>query len=222
MGRAQHHQLRLLASLECRPFKCCRSRRSAAPPYRMQGIHGSNKSLTNREQITETLDLEPPRRSFKIMVPIKLALLFLLSMGITGCGTVAMPERMQDFGQPPDHVRIILRDLEGRGSVAANDSMEKNPAGPANASVFANRTSLGRVEISDVAPVLHNTLGPAWLSCIRSFPAGKPATDYAIFIKDNKIADVRTALPPDDCGPRQYRPLVVIPPPPVSSRSNIR
>ena len=156
------------------------------------------------------------------MAPSKLVLLFLLSMGITGCGTMATPEGMQDFGQPPDHVRIILRDLEGRTPVAAKDPAEKNLADHAKTSVFANRASLGRVEISDVAPALHNTMGPVWLSCIRSFPSGKPATDYAIFIKDNKIVDVRAALPPDDCEPRQYRPLIVIPPPPVSSRSYIR
>ena len=76
-----------------------------------------------------------------------------------------------------------------------------------------NVERLGSVEISGVSQVRHPTKGLVWLTCIRSYPEGRLSTDYAIFIRDNKIVDARNSIVPDACAKQQYLPLIVIPPP---------
>ena len=147
---------------------------------------------------------------------ISLLLLFILSTNVIGCSN-PMNSYSSNFGPMPDYRQIVLRDLQGRDQGAGKATADNQATLPARGSVFVNRSSLGRVEISGATKVLHNTRGPVWLACIRSFPVGRPSTDYAIFLKDNGIVDARTSLSLDNCASRQYSLLIIIPS--VGSRS---
>ena len=45
------------------------------------------------------------------------------------------------------------------------------------------------------------------MACLRSHPAGKPQSDYTIFIKDDAIVDVRRSVVTDNCATQSYETL---------------
>jgi hypothetical protein len=68
--------------------------------------------------------------------------------------------------------------------------------------IFPNPAELGVLEISNVRPVDHFR-GPAWLTCLR-IHAEDAAQEYALFILDDKVIDVRVGVAIDRCRQQAY------------------
>jgi len=125
---------------------------------------------------------------------------------LTGCGSVMTVERPQD--PPPDAKAIILRYL--RGEQLPQTQLAGDP-GPG--SLFGDMHKLGVVELSSPSLVQHPALGWTWLTCLRTHPADKPASDYALFVGNDRIRDARLSVAVDGCGTRSYEVLGQIKPP---------
>ncbi len=68
--------------------------------------------------------------------------------------------------------------------------------------IFPNPADLGVLEISSARPVSH-LRGMAWLACLR-IHAEDAAQEYALFILDQKIIDVRVGVAIDHCKQQTY------------------
>lgn len=165
---------------------------------------------------------KPFETQYILPMNLKIIRIAFFLVSAAGCSSIAAPDSASNSGLVPDYRRIVLRDLQaGRGQSAPKEASDDKAATPGkpNRSVFLNVERLGRVEISEVSQVLHSTRGWVWLTCIRSYPDGRPSTDYAIFISNNKIVDARTSVITDNCSTQKYELLTVIPL--VRSRSPI-
>ena len=155
-------------------------------------------------------------KAIKLRIAWKFTLIAFCLLSTTDCSRTAFSYSKSDPGLAPDYRRIVLRDLQaGRSPITSGETTKDEPATPdrQERSIFLNVERLGSVEISGVSQVRHPTKGLVWLTCIRSYPEGRLSTDYAIFIRDNKIVDARNSIVPDACAKQQYLPLIVIPPP---------
>jgi hypothetical protein len=109
-----------------------------------------------------------------------------MSIGLAGCaaGNIVQylpdPPLAQDLSEP--NYRQVVADNIG--------------------SVFPSQTSLGTLEISGVRPVSH-LRGMAWLTCLR-INADSAPQEYAVFIADNKIVDLRVGVVVDRCKQQTY------------------
>jgi hypothetical protein len=68
--------------------------------------------------------------------------------------------------------------------------------------IFPNPADLGVLEISSARPVSH-LRGMAWLACLR-IHAEDAAQEYALFIQEDKIIDVRVGVAIDHCKQQTY------------------
>jgi hypothetical protein len=77
--------------------------------------------------------------------------------------------------------------------------------------VIPNVGSGGDLEISGVRLVDH-LKGPAWLTCLKVDAHGKPQ-NYALFIQDDKIIDLRIGIVIDQWYKQTFEPFNLPPPP---------
>jgi hypothetical protein len=133
----------------------------------------------------------------------KIRCALLVCVGLTSCASISTADDSAPQGPAPNYKAIVSRYL--RADPRAPKAPEVVSAGVGT--FFRAPQNFGLIELSQVSLVRHNTLGWTWLTCLRSHPAGKPPSDYTIFIKDDAIVDVRRSIETDNCATQSYETL---------------
>jgi len=142
----------------------------------------------------------------------KIRCALLVCVGLTSCASISTADDLAPLGPAPNYKAIVSHYL--RAGPHAPKAPENVSAGVGTLDVsvgvgtfFHAPQNFGLIEMSQVSLVRHNTLGWTWLTCLRSHPAGKPPSDYTIFIKDDDIVDVRRSVVTDKCATQSYETL---------------
>lgn len=104
----------------------------------------------------------------------------------------------------PDHKSVIQFYL--RAKVGQKLPVYESPAGGPG-TFFGNPKRFGHIELSPPIRVQHPLAGWSWMTCFRSLPPGQKPSDYAVFIVDSAVVDVRRSVVTDNCENRAYEPL---------------
>ena len=125
---------------------------------------------------------------------VRLAAIVLFCVALECCGYVEYRNNIPFPDPKPDYRRIIAHNLQHHPGL-----FEENPEPTLNKS-----DTLGPLEISGIRWVQHHTEGWVWLACLRAHPAGRALIDFAIFIRRDRVVDIRTSVISDGCASQNY------------------
>lgn len=116
--------------------------------------------------------------------------------------------------RPSNYAAIISENVH-LGQEANRELHLRNDSFPKETFIFGRNQHITHITISNtIRSVFTDQFGWAWQACMHAIIGGVDAT-MAIFIKDNKIIDARSAVKADQCEAMKYVPLEM----PQESRS---
>lgn len=138
-----------------------------------------------------------------------------LAAGLAGCTAAALAVEQPRNEAPPNLRSIIAANLQRPDPGLGEPDLDSGPY-PREVLIFGAKHRVTDVQLSDAARrTLTMANGWAWQTCLRATVDGKPSS-VAVFVAQNRVIQVRTALIVDRCEEGIYTPLPVkrpVPPP---------
>jgi hypothetical protein len=145
---------------------------------------------------------------------MRITVLVPLVIGLVACGIFSRPEPTVHSAIGPAFNELIIQQLQFdyETKVSGKSVVDNNVVDTSKKqNFFAYPEQFGSIEISSSRSVWHNTDGLTWAVCLRANPEGQQPRYYSIFIINQSIVDVRTAVLTDNCSAQTYKPLGWIP-----------
>jgi len=138
-----------------------------------------------------------------------------LAAGLAGCTASALAVEQPRNEAPPNLRAIIAANLQKPDPGLGEPDPNTGPY-PREVQIFGAKHRVTDVQLSDAARrTLTMANGWAWQTCLRATVDRKPSS-IAVFVAQNRVIQVRTALIVDRCEQGNYTPLPVkrpVPPP---------
>ncbi len=132
-----------------------------------------------------------------------------LAANIVTCSAHAQTPNAAGAAAPPRNMRALIAANLQRPDPDPTKPAAYSGAVSGETTIFPASRHVSEVEISDAArrtlTMLH---GWAWQTCLRAMVDGKRTT-VAVFVEQNHVVDVRTALIADRCDEGNYSALAV-------------